>query len=73
MIYLTSLKEAMKDFIRVNFKGFSYNGGQYCCDLDELFFKKEAIETDELYLYYLKILKLMGLIYTLFVGIILVV
>ena len=54
IVYLINMRSDLKLFIRRNFNGFSYDGGQYCCDLDELFFKKEAIETDELYLYYTK-------------------
>lgn len=53
MIYLTSLKEAMKDFIRVNFKGFSYDGIKCNDDLNDFFFLN-TLEEKVVYFHYRK-------------------
>lgn len=52
IVYLNNMGSDLELFIRRNFNGFSYDGGYYNCDLDELFLKKEAIDTDHLYLHY---------------------
>jgi hypothetical protein len=54
MIYLTSLSEAMKDFITVNFKGFSYDGIKCNDDLNDFFFFLNTLEEKVVYFHYKK-------------------